>query len=138
MEHAQRRLARRERLPLIELVGVVAIVGALLAIAAPPLLALKDHGNQAAAKADVRAALWAVEGYYADCGTYADATALECSDGVAHTFDFAGLKKYESGLKVLSVKSLAAGTAYCIDVNVGGKNASLTGPGGTINASVCP
>jgi prepilin-type N-terminal cleavage/methylation domain-containing protein len=138
MDRLRHRLSQEEGFTLIELLVVIAIIGILLAIAVPSYLVFKDRANTASAKADVRAAIPAVEAYYSDCGKYATATATECSDGVAHTFDITGLKKYDSGLKLDTVKSLTSGTAYCIDKTVGGKAAGVTGPGGTIGTTVCP
>jgi prepilin-type N-terminal cleavage/methylation domain-containing protein len=138
MARLGQRVARDDGLTLVELLLVLTIIGILLAIAVPAYLALTGRANQTAAKEDVRTALPAVEAYYADCGKYADAAAAECSDGIAHTFDAAGLKKYAPGLNVLVVKSVGAGTGYCIGTSVGGTTASSTGPGGAIAATACP
>jgi Tfp pilus assembly protein PilE len=133
----RQRLGSENGLTLIELFFVVAVMTILLAIAVPAYVAYKGRGNQAVAKADVRAALPVVEAYRADCGKYADAAASECADGVAHTFDVAGLKSYEPGLKLLTVKSVGGGTGYCVDAQVGGESASFTGPGGSIATTAC-
>ena len=134
----RQRLAGEDGLTLIELFFVVLVLGILLAIAVPSYVAFSARADQAAAKADVRAALPAVEAYRADCGKYADAAAAECSDGVAHTFDVAGLKSYDPALKLRTVESIGGGTSYCVDAQVGGKSASFTGSGGSVATTACP
>jgi Tfp pilus assembly protein PilE len=137
MAPLRQRLAREEGLTLIELFFVVLVLGILLAITVPSYLGYKARGNQAAASANVHAALPVVEAYRADCGKYADAAASECADGVARTFDVAGLKTYEPGLRLQTVKSVAGGARYCVEAQVGGKTASFTGPGGSIASTAC-
>ena len=51
---------------LIELLIVLVIIGILLAIAVPSYLSFRDRANNSAAKANVRAAIPAVEAYNAD------------------------------------------------------------------------
>src|SRR2546426_9565615 len=58
---------------LIELLVVIIIIGILLAIAIPSYLKFKDRANNAAAQANVRAAVPGMEAYAAD-HTTADTT----------------------------------------------------------------
>ena len=57
---------------LIELLVVIIIIGILLAIAVPSYLGFKTRANDAAAKANLRAAIPSAEAYFADNGTYVD------------------------------------------------------------------
>ena len=56
---------------LIELLVVIIIIGILLAIAVPSYLGFKTRANDAAAKANLRAAIPSAEAHFADAGTYA-------------------------------------------------------------------
>ena len=53
---------------------MLVIIGILLAIAVPSYLGFKDRASNCAAQANVRAAVPAVEAYYADNGTYVGMT----------------------------------------------------------------
>src|SRR5687767_3413085 len=106
MSKLRQRLAREEGFTLIELLVVIVIIGILLAIAVPSYLGFKDRANQKAASANVRAALPAIEAYYADCGKYANALAGECGVGsAAQTFDITGIRSYDSGAKFTTLES---------------------------------
>ena len=109
---------------LIELLVVIIIIGILLAIAVPSYLGFRDRANNTAAQANVRAAVPAVEAYFADAGTYA-------------TMTLAGLQaSYDAGIKNVTFSNLSA-NSYCVQSAVGGKTWSKNGPGADIVTGVC-
>jgi hypothetical protein len=78
----------------------------------------------AAAEANVRAAIPALEAYYADHGSYAGATV-------------AALRRYDrgvSGVRILRV----TGTTYCLQSSFGGATAHKDGPAAAILRGRCP
>ena len=96
------RLAADEGFTLIELLVVIIIIGILLAIAVPSYLGFRTRANDAAAKANIRAAIPSAEAYYADNGSYSG-------------LDLTGLKTVDQGVSPsLEVKSYGGGTGYCL------------------------
>jgi len=120
----KRLTGREEGFTLIELLVVIVILGILLAIAVPSYMGFRDRAQITAAQANVRAAVPAVEAYYQDHNAYADAP----TDTPPGVFSLAGLRTYDSGLKLTTVNSVASGTSYCIADQQGTHWAGKAGP----------
>jgi type IV pilus assembly protein PilA len=113
------RLASDEGFTLIELLVVIVILGILLAIAVPSYLGFKARAEKSAAKANVRAAMPAVEAFYADNGAYTAAMTQ------------AKLKaSYDAGIKLAADPVIVSASSYCIKSTVGSSTAHVTGPAG--------
>jgi type IV pilus assembly protein PilA len=113
------RLASDQGFTLIELLVVIVILGILLAIAVPSYLGFKARAEKSAAKANVRAAMPAVEAFYADNGVYTGMTTANLKTA------------YDAGLK-LTALTIPTASTYCITSTVGSSVAHITGPA-TVN-----
>jgi prepilin-type N-terminal cleavage/methylation domain-containing protein len=108
---------------LIELLVVLVIIGILLAIAVPSYLGFKQRAENRAAGSNVRAAVPAVEAFYADNNTYTGMT-------------IAALKSIDQAVNLSAEPTiLSAGAGYCIESDADGAGPGtnavhrFTGPG---------
>jgi type IV pilus assembly protein PilA len=109
---------------LIELLVVIIIIGILLAIAVPSYMKFRDRANDSAAKANVRAAIPAMEAFFADFNTYAGAT-----PGFMQT-------NYDQGIKNITIPTATSST-YCVQSDVGGKTWRKNGPAADLESAAC-
>ena len=131
-ERLRKARANDKGFTLIELLIVIIILGILLAIAVPAYLKFKDRANNAAAQANIRAMVPAVEAYNAD------------NLGTANSAGYAGmtvslLQAYDSAIVPTKLHiQTATSVTYCVDSTVGAKAWNKAGPGADIVSGLCP
>ena len=109
---------------LIELLVVLAVIGTLLGIAVPAYTQFRTRAYTRTAEANIRAALPAVEAFYADNGTYVGL-------GNAAKKKPPGMVAYDAGIqaKVATGKGAPTATTYCLTASSGSVTLSAKGPG---------
>jgi type IV pilus assembly protein PilA len=112
----------------IEFLIVVVIALILLLIAAPTYLGFRNRANSAAAQANVRLAIPAVEAYF-----------LLANSSYAG-LDLHWLQSYEPGVTLndpAATPLKQTATTYCVSSTVGGKTWYQAGPGAPITTVAC-
>jgi type IV pilus assembly protein PilA len=119
---------------LMELLVVLVILGVLLSIAVPAYLTMTSKAEHATAEANVRAAVPAVEAFYADNSTYVG------MDNPANGTP-PGISQYDPGSagKIhVSTNPAPSQTSYCIYSTQGGSTYFKHGPAGDITLDPGP
>jgi Tfp pilus assembly protein PilE len=107
---------------------VFCIVGALILIAVPTYLGIRNSANSAAARSNLRAAIPDVEAYYALTNSSYAGLSLHW------------LHDYDPNVQVddpAANPEKQTATSYCVSATVGGKTWYKAGPAAPISATPC-
>ena len=119
---------------LIELLVVIIILGILLAVAVPSYIGFKSKAEKSAAQANTRAAVPAVEAFYADNGTYVGLSnaSTAATPGISY-YDPASASKV-----TISASPAPTATTYCVYSTTGGATFFKDSPAGAITQDPGP
>jgi prepilin-type N-terminal cleavage/methylation domain-containing protein len=124
----QAQPSREGGFTLIELLVVLVLIGVLLAIAFPSYLGYRERAELRTAQANLRAAVPAVEAYFADNGTYAD---MDVADLTA--IDASVRNDGTNGIFVVSGND----STYCLRSVHASGTAFKDGPSADITGAAC-
>jgi type IV pilus assembly protein PilA len=128
MTHFPAGFRRQAGFTLIELLVTMVLIAVLLAIALPSYVGFRDRAERRTAQANLRAAVPAVEAYYATNGEYVgmDLAALKTIDASVGNNGTNGLFVVSANVSTYCLRSARGGAAYY-------KN----GPGAPITSAAC-
>jgi type IV pilus assembly protein PilA len=132
LNRLQKRIQSEKGFTLIEMLIVIIILGILLAIAVPAYLKFKDRANNAAAQANIRSLVPAVEAYNADNNGY---TGMTIGGSGATSLQ----ATYDTALKgdpAVTILSKSAST-YCVKSVMGNATYYKNGPASDISTTAC-
>jgi prepilin-type N-terminal cleavage/methylation domain-containing protein len=121
---ASATVRREDGYTLVELIAVMAIIAALLALAVASYTGARVEAKDAAAKSNIAVAVPVLHAFYIDNGTYAGMTVDTLRSS------------YGGAIGDITIVS-AGGNAYCVSATVDGATWYKAGPSGPITRTAC-